>query len=155
MTQRAVDFPGSATELPSPDAAFVAVSVDNDGPPWHSLMLRNSTTGSLDKLLSYERHVRVEWAPAGHALALTNFEGSDSSRCLIFMAGKISSPIDLNASLGKYVNTKEDHHAYCEVVRWKDKETVQLLVHGYGDAHPAGFKRTLFYSLATGLRQDY
>jgi hypothetical protein len=70
--------------------------------------------------------VSVGWAPTGSAFFVTDFKGSDSSDCLVFVLGggapdKRDLSNELRSSGLVPPKTWSNHHVSCEVLRWTDE----------------------------------
>jgi hypothetical protein len=121
--------------------------------------LIEGATKNRIEVLSFSRHVSVGWAPTGVAFFATDFSGSDSSRCLVFLLGGASpEKRDLSEALRTSglvpARAWSNHHVSCEVLRWLDDDELLLRLHGYGDVDPRGFSMRYRYSLRGAFRTD-
>ena len=136
-------FPGEQSHVRAPGGAFVVENVDSDESPHHVLYLRKVATGERRKLIEYERHVKVLWSPTAEFVAIADFEGSDSSRCLVFSVDASKPMIDVSEALRRELPSERrwtgNHHVYFEPHRWIDERTLEVRVSGYGDLSPSGF----------------
>jgi hypothetical protein len=144
------DFP-AAQEVCAPDQNWCVVGTTAEGgDELHTLLLENAATGSRRLLLRYGRHVRVLWAPDSSGLAVTDAEGSDSSRTYLIDIRSLE-----RIDVGKQLITGDptlgpllrNHHAYLDATRFIRSHTLLLSAHGYGDESPNGFQRC--YALDT------
>src|SRR2546423_7329772 len=70
-------FPGRRSELPSPDGRYTLVNVDNGRQNFHSISLKEKSTGTVRKITDYGRSAAVVWAPNSKRFALNDYAGSD------------------------------------------------------------------------------
>jgi hypothetical protein len=137
-------FPGERDRLAAPSGEHVVVNVDSDQPPTHALYVTGRDGNNRRLLLAYERHVTAVWSPDGSLLAVTDFGGSDFSRCLVFDARTARLVVEVSKALKqRYPRERrwsENHHVYFEAERWLDARTLQVKVRGHGDRDPKGFE---------------
>lgn len=153
-------FPEQSADLPSPrgDKSLHWEAPEN-GREQHTLYLIDQPTKNSIEVLSFSRHVSVGWAPTGLAFFATDFAGSDSSRCVVFVLdGTSPDKRDLSEGLRTSglvpAKTWSNHHVFCEVLRWRTDDELLLRLHGYGAADPRGFSQRYRYSLKGTFRPD-
>jgi len=121
--------------------------------------LTDQVTKNSIEVLSFSRHVSVGWGPTGEAFFVTDYAGSDFSRCLVFvLRGASPERRDLSEALriSSLVppKTLTNHHVFCEVVRWLNDDELLIRLRGYGEADPRGFSN-YHYSLKGTFRTEF
>jgi hypothetical protein len=150
-----VSYPEERREALSADGRFAVSNVDSDGSaPNHELVLIDKKTDQRSKIIAYMRHVKVEWAPSGHAFSITNYEGSDASVCLIgIVSDKVEitdvSQLLVTSSKGRLSRKEAGDHLYCEVTKWLNNSEAVLHVHGYGNKSLAKLNQNYTYNIRT------
>jgi hypothetical protein len=148
-----VSFP-KLSQAVSPDGRFVVVGINSDKEPNHTVFLEDRYLKTRRKLFTYERHIVVLWKADSKLFAVTNYVGSNSSRCTIISVDRKAKPIEVTAVLSHQLaeasrkrlqNQLNNHHVYVEAVVWDGPTSLQVKMSGYGDEDPAGF--TEFYEV--------
>ena len=152
-----IAFPGAVGEVKLGSGSLWLVNEyartedEAQDPRAHSLYIEDRATGIRIRIHEYNRHVTVLPSPSGRAVAVTDYEGSNASTCLVFVLVKEVERTDLRnrveaSSLGKLL-PPANSHVYIEAVRWEGEGELRFLVRGYGDANPAGFNVQAAYSI--------
>ena len=150
--QAKVSFPQHSRAV-APDGRFVIAGVDSDADPYHTVFLEDRQLGTRRKLFSYERHIDLLWNPDSKSFSLTDYGGSDYSRCNIVSVDQTVPTIQVWDELLKALTERErkslleNHHVYIAAVQWIGASTLKVKVWGYGDVNPSGFTR--FYGYDT------
>jgi hypothetical protein len=148
-----VPFPAQSLAI-SPDGHHIVVNVDSDEDPHHTVFLEDWFLKTRRKLFNYERHVALLWNSDSQLLAVTDYIGSDTSRCSIISVDDKVPPMQaldllfrqLGEDAKKTLQSQlSNHHAYVEATGWDGPTSVVLKVSGYGERNPAGFAE--FYDL--------
>ncbi len=153
----ATKFPGATATITSPSGRLVIRNVDSDAEPHHTLYLKDGS-GAERKLLSYDRHVSVLWAPNERAVVVNDFAGSDYSVCRLFLVEsgrEIEVSEAITTKYGGDGTVFANHHVYFEGVGWQGPETLKVKVWGYGDRDPKGFSRFFTYRLDATVERTY
>ena len=146
-----VMFPGTHPCVAAPDARIKVCNEDSDVSPFHILSLVRE--GTKRQLFTYDRSVRVYWAPDSRHVAITVSAGSDSSFIRIFSTeGTMNFVVDQEKLCKRLDSTKcgqlsGNGHVYIVVQRWLSKTSLDLKVHGYGEVGPKGFSFDVSYPL--------
>jgi len=161
-TSQLMEFPGTQTQLKSPNGRYVVENVDSDKEPHHTLLLKNIETGAVRTLCTYQRHVTLLWSPDGKKLAVNDYAGSDFSKALLFSVDQDGSPKDIGAELLQSLKESPDrkslvdnHHVYFAVSGWEGNDTLRLKAWGHGDIDPNGFSRHYLYHLGGSFRRAH
>lgn len=93
-----------------------------------------------DRVIAYGRHVDVKWAPSSHMVAVTDYQGSDYARSLVFrlneggVAPEQISIEDLlkGTSTGRLLEAAG--HRYVTSKRWNSNR--ELVIRARGTAGP-------------------
>lgn len=143
-----VAFPGPLAQLPSPHGRYVVENVVSDKEPHHTLRLKDSGTGAVHTLCTYQRHVTVLWSPNGKKFVVNDYAGSDFSKVLIFSVDQDGRPEDVGAGLLQSLKNSPDwrkladnDHVYFAVSSWDGNRAVTLKVWGHGKIEAKGFSR--------------
>ena len=148
-----VSFP-EQSQVVSPDGRYVIVGVDSDAEPHHTAFLEDRINKTRRKLFNYDRHVSFLWYYDSDLIAVTDYVGSDSSRCSIVSVDEKAPPTEVLDLLFRQLSESSreilkrhltNHHVYVEASLWSKPMALKLKVSGYGEADPAGF--TEFYNL--------
>jgi hypothetical protein len=146
-----VTFPGSrhAVNAPSKRVAVLWVEATSQTP--HELLLVGGR--GLQPILSFARHVSVEWSPAGDAFVVTDAFASDGSRIFVYSVtneGRLS-PVPVEFPLDLSDELHANHHAFLQATGWT-MGTLRVLASGYGDGGSGrGFERELRCSRSKGV----
>lgn len=153
-------FPQESADLLSPrgDKSLHWEPPGNNG-ELHRVYLIDLATKKSIEVSSFSRHVSVGWAPTGRALFVTDYSGSDSSRCMAFVVNdQPLQKLDISEQLrdSRLVPSKTwtNHHVFCEVLRWVGRDQLLIRLHGYGDADPRGFSKRYRHSLKGTFRME-
>ena len=159
-----VSFPGPKSETRSPDGRYAIRNVDDEeAQPPHSLTLIDSSSGKQYKIRDYGRHVEVLWSPASDAFIVNDFEGSDSTRPILYPLPWRDEEIDLLKELTDFLRTRgeeklvlQNDHVYLSVNRWLNSREVLCRLEAYGEASPhgSGFEGNYVYKLGKGFRTE-
>jgi WD40 repeat protein len=135
-------FPGTDVAR-SPDRKWELRSEPPTNDEGHKLQLRAVADGSVRQVLSFRRHVNALWAPDSKRIAVTDYEGSDSSECRIVdvNTGKPTSVSDALKGTSLESLIARNHHAYVKCLRWRSPTVVEIEIDAYGDANPKGIKK--------------
>ena len=135
-------FPGSQSQVSSPDRRFALVWVPADDAPGGKHVLKlGGASGPQRVILEFERWVRVAWSPDSRHIAIVKGVGSDASESSVYPTdGK--PPISVWAALRSQQGTSVESlvagadHCYVEADRWLDAATLSVRVWGYGGSRP-------------------
>jgi hypothetical protein len=156
---KAVSFPDHSRAV-SPNRHYTIIGVDSDSEPYHTVFLKDLRLGTRRKLFNYGRHIDLLWNPDSKSFALTDYAGSDYSRCSIVSVDENVPPIQLWDKLVNTVAGNEqksllnNHHAYIAATEWLDAGTLKLKVWGYGNVNTSGFARFYTYDSGRGIRRQ-
>jgi len=145
-----VSFP-QQSQVPSPDSRYSIIREENRSEPFHTAILEDRVLRTRRKLFDYDRGIDLIWNPDSKSFAVTDYEGSDYSRCRIIFADQTAPTIQvwdkLVAALTKSERKSllENHHVYISAVRWVGAGTLKVKVWGYGEVNPSGFTRFYGY----------
>jgi hypothetical protein len=112
------------------------------------------------KLFNYDRNIALLWKSDSRLFAVTDYAGSDNSRCSVVSVDEIVPPIQVLDVLSRQLfeiaaqqlkRSLSNHHAYVEAYVWDGPTSLQVKISGYGDADPAGFVE--FYEVLLPLGQ--
>jgi hypothetical protein len=154
-------FPGTKSELVSPDGRYILQSVDHDEEPYHSIVLKNETSGKTRKICDYERRVSVVWSADSSHFALNNYAGSDYTETNILAVDETVPKIDVQNEILRHDRLLRERvtlvgwgHDYFGVVRWLDPERVVVHHWGHNDDPPLGdFCVCYVYRLGGSVRK--
>jgi hypothetical protein len=148
-----VSFP-TESQAVSPDGRYAIVGVDGDSEPYHSVWMDDRVLKTRQKLFVYDRHIVLLWDNESKSFAVTDYVGSNTSRCKVFSVNRKAPTIQvLNVLLpALFVDARErlkkqlsNHHVYVEAFVWSGSNVLTVKVSGYGDADPTGFEQ--FYNV--------
>jgi hypothetical protein len=154
-----VSFPAQSHAI-SPDGRYDIVDVENATEPHHSVLLEDLYRRTRRKVFDYDRNIALLWKPDSKYFAVTDYIGSDNSRCSILSVDETVPPIQVLDALSRQVSGEtrkqlethlSNHHSYFEAVVWDGPMSLQVKISGYGDADPEGFKE--FYEVLLPARQ--
>jgi hypothetical protein len=151
--KRSASYPEESRSVLSADGRYALSNANHEGgAPNHELVLIDNKTRSSSKVISYTRHIRVAWAPSGHAFFVTNYDGSDSSVCLVGSVSISLSVNDVSQLLSEWSKSRLSRkepgdHLYCEVTKWINESQILLRVHGYGNDHSPNVVEQYMYDL--------
>jgi hypothetical protein len=154
-----VSFPQSSRAI-SPDGHYEIVGVDSDTKPQHTVFLEDRQLKTRRKLFNYDRSISLLWNPDSKSFAVTDYAGSDFSRCGLVSVDEKVPYDDIWEKLVKAVDIAEqksllhNHHVYITATEWIDSEKLRIKVWGYGDANPSGFTRFYVYHIYRWFSQD-
>ncbi len=111
----------------SPNKAFTIYDEDHDEEPNHSLFLKNERTGSKEKLLDFDRHVDVSWAPSSDMFFVNNYAESNESNCVVKMIQR-REKIDIFSLLQKILPKGESgsDHLYVTCTEWNGEKHISI-----------------------------
>jgi hypothetical protein len=146
-----VTFPGTHPCVAAPNGRITVCNEDSNVSPFHALSLVGE--GTKRQLFTYDRSVRVYWAPDSKHVAITVNAGSDSSFIRIFSTDGATSFVVDQEKLCRQLDSRKcsqlsgNGHVYIEAQRWLSKKSLYLKVHGYGEVSPKGFSFEVSYPL--------
>lgn len=153
-----VSFP-EQSQAPSPDARYVIVEEENHAEPFHTAILEDRVLKIRRKLFDYDRSIDLLWNPDSKSFAVTDYEGSDYSRCSIIFTDKTIPTIPVWDKLTKALTERdrrsllENHHVYIAAVQWISVTALKVKVWGYGELNPSGFTRLYSYDRDGGVKR--
>jgi hypothetical protein len=118
-------------------------------------------SGTKVKIHSYDRHVDVLWSPESNALIINDYEGSDSTRPLLYSLPWGDRRTDLLERLTIFLRTRHEEnivlkndHVYFTVRSWINPHELLCQLQAYGEANPrgAGFKGSYVYTIGKTFR---
>jgi len=124
-------------------------------------VLVDSRSGKQHKVRDYARHVEVLWSPASDAFVVNDFEGSDTTRPILYALPWSDSQTDLLENLTDFLRTRgqeklvlQNGHIYLSVQRWINPKELLCRLEAYGEASPhgSGFKGDYVYKIGEGFR---
>lgn len=154
-------FPGPKSEVRSPDARYSVRNVLYDQARSAYLVLIDKKSGKQHKVRDYARHVEVLWSPASDAFVVNDFEGSDSTRPILYSVPWTGKDIDLLQKLTDFLRAQRkekivlgNDHVYLTVQRWINSEELLCKLEAYGEASPhgSGFEGRYVYKIGEGFR---
>jgi hypothetical protein len=157
---KAVSFPEHPRAV-SPNGHYAIVGVDSDTEPFHTVFLEDLRLRIRRKLFNYGRHIDLLWNPDSESFALTDYAGSDYSRCSIVSVDENVPPIQLWDELVNTVAGNEqkgllkNHHVYIAATEWFDSGTLKIKVWGHGEVNSSGFTRVYTYDRGHGIRRQH
>jgi len=146
-TEFPVSFPAHSQAV-SPDGRYAIVGVDNTTGPFHTVFLEDRFLKTRRKLFTYDRHIVLLWKSDSKLFAVTDYVGSDTSRCSIVSVDEKVLPIQVLEVLSRQLaedtwKQLESHlrnqHASVEASVWDGPMSLKVKISGYGNADPAGF----------------
>jgi hypothetical protein len=152
-------FPGRSPESISPNGRYLLHNIDTAlTEPNHALFLCDLKTIQCEKLLAYNRWVKVMWSPNGNNLIVNDHSDSNYSDCIIFQLSSKNKPIEIRREILKMVGNKKhilgNDHVYIDGFRWISQDRVKVRVSGHGAVDPDGFTLWYNYVLGDGFHQD-
>lgn len=155
-----VSFPGKASEVKSPNGRYTVRNTDDQNrTPAHLLTLIDNRNGVAIISYSYSRHVDVLWSPTSKAFVVNDYEGSETSRPLLFTEPWVDQPLDLRERLTDLLCQRGDaksilgnHHVFVVAEKWRGGGEIVCRATGYGDVDRKGFKKVFVYKLRGGFR---
>jgi len=142
-----VSFPAQSQAV-SPDGRYAIVGVDRGTKPSHSVFLEDHFLKTRRKLFNYHQHIVVLWKTDSKLFAVTDYVGSDSSRCSILSVDEKVPPIQVLDVLSRQFSTDtwkqlanrlNKDHVYVEAAVWDGPTSLMVKISGHGDADPGGF----------------
>jgi hypothetical protein len=154
-------FPGPKSEVRSADGRYSVKNILDEHAQRAYLVLIDRGSGKQRKVRDYARHVEVLWSPASDAFVVNDFEGSDSTRPILYSLPLSSSQTDLLEKLTEFLRTRGEEklvrvngHVYLTVQRWINPEELLCRLQAYGEASPhgSGFEGRYVYKIGEGFR---
>jgi Carboxypeptidase regulatory-like domain len=142
-----VSFPTQAQAV-SPDGRYAIAGVDSGTEPYHSVFLEDRSVKTRRKLFNYDRRIVLLWKSDSKLFAVTDYVGSDSSRCSILSVDENVPPIQVLDVLSRQFsaetwkqleNRLSKDHVYVEAAVWDGPTSLMVKISGHGDADPGGF----------------
>jgi hypothetical protein len=138
---------------------YVIIGEENRAEPFHTAILEDRVLKTRRKLFDYDRHIDLLWNPDSKSFAVTDYEGSDYSRCRIIFTDKTIPTIQVWDKLTKALTERdrkslvENHHVYIAAVQWVSATALKVKVWGYGELNPSGFTRFYSYDRDGGVKR--
>ncbi len=160
-SDKKVSFPGPESEARSPDGRYSIKNMLYDNAQRAYLLFVDRTSGKQHKIHDYARHVEVLWSPASDAFVVNDFEGSDSTRPILYSVPTTGTDTDLLQKLTDFLRARREEklvlgngHVYLTVQRWINPEELLCLLQAYGEASPhgSGFEGRYVYKIGDGFR---
>jgi hypothetical protein len=154
-----VSFP-ERSQAASPDGRYMITGVDTDPPPHDAVFLEDRALKTRRKLFDYDRHIALLWANDSKSFAVTDYMGSDTSRCTVVSVDKSVRPIHVLDMLSPALNKDareqlesqlSNQHVYVEAFVWAAPTVLTVKVSGYRDADRAAFE--VFYDVQLNTAQ--
>jgi hypothetical protein len=151
-------FPVSFPEGPqavSRDGRYVVVSTGRPSASRHTLLLEDRVLKTRRKLLNYGKRVVVFWDQYEDLVAVTEYAGTESSRCTIFSVDQDVPPVEVLDLLRSELAESElkclnsmlrNQHMFVQALGW-DQGVFKVRVYEYGATGERGFQ----WEYAVGL----
>jgi hypothetical protein len=142
----------------SPDGRYVLVGVDADTEPNHTVFLEDLRLKTRRKLFDYDRHIDLLWNPNSTSFAVSDYAGSDYSRCNIVSVTENVPLVQVWDELVKAATAKgqksllQNDHVYVAATEWISPKVLKVKVWGHGEVNPSGFTRFYEYEMGLGIR---
>jgi hypothetical protein len=155
----AISFPEHSHAI-SPDGRYVLVAVNADREPSHMVYLEDSQLKSRRKLFNYDRHIDLLWNPDSESFAVSDYAGSDHSRCSIVSVTENVPPVQVWDELVKAAKANDqksllrNDHVYIAATDWISSKILKVKVWGHGEVNPGGFTRFYRYEIGFGIRRQ-
>lgn len=136
-----VTIPGSSS-LESPSSPIRVESREADGQGSHALLLRRKGDDSPRVIYEYGRSVQVDWSSDSNWLLITDHRESDESTCVILRVSD-GQRFDALAAFKREAERYRwlrNHHVYISCSGSLDGGGALVVVTGYGDSDPNGFR---------------
>jgi hypothetical protein len=157
-----VSFPGARSEAKSPDGLYIIRNSDSmTENPAHTLTLVESKGGSVVKVYQYRRSADVLWSPDSDAFVINDYEGSDSTRPVLYKVPWTGTKTGILEELTAFLRSRHEEklvfnndHIYLTVQRWINRHELLCRLEAYGAASPhgSGFKGYYVYGIGDGFR---
>lgn len=154
-----VSFPEQSRAV-SPNGRYAIVGVDSDKEPNHTVFLDDLQQKTRRKLFNYDRHIELLWNSDSKSFAVSDYAGSDYSRCSIVSVTENVPPVQVWDELIKSVNAEErnmllhNDHVYIAATEWISSTILRVKVWGHGDVNPSGFTRFYRYEIRRGFKHE-
>jgi hypothetical protein len=154
-------FPGPKSESRSPDGRYSVKNMLAEHAQRAYLVLVDRKSGMQHKVRDYARHVEVLWSPASDAFVVNDFEGSDSTRPILYFVPWAGNNTDLLQKLTDFLRGRREEklvigngHVYLTVARWVNDQEILCRLEAYGEASPhgSGFDGYYVYKIGDGFR---
>jgi hypothetical protein len=153
-------FPGRRSEVTSLNGRYMIRNSDNlKENPAHTLTLVDAKGGPAIKIYQYARGADVLWSPASDAFIINDYEGSNSTRPVLYEVPWTGTKTDILVELTNFLRSRGgekivfgNDHLYFTARRWLNKREVLCRLDGYGTANPNGFSRDYVYEIGDGFR---
>jgi len=162
VSAQSVSFPGAKSETESPDRRYVIRNSDSlTENPAHTLSLVEAKSGSAIKIYQYARSADVLWSPASDAFVINDYEGSDSTRPVLYAVPWTGTKADLLEEFTHFLRRRHEEklvlkndHVYFTVRRWINPHELLCQLEAYGGASPhgSGFNGYYVYRIGEGFR---
>jgi hypothetical protein len=156
---RPIVFP-EHSRVVSPNGRYVLIDVDADTEPNHTVFLEDLRLKARRRLFNYDRHIDLSWNPDSQSLAVSDYAGSDYSRCRIYSVSENVPPVQVWDELVKAATAKEkksllqNDHVYIAASDWISPRVLKVKVWGHGEVNPAGFTSFYRYEIGVGIRRQ-
>jgi hypothetical protein len=166
-SDKRASFPGPESEARSPDGRYSIKNTFYEHAQRAYLLFIDRRSGKQHKIRDYARHVEVLWSPASNAFVVNDYEGSDSTRPILYSVPWTTSDkdllqnTDLLQKLTDFLRVRREEklvlgngHVYLTVQRWINPEELLCLLQAYGEASPhgSGFEGRYVYKIGDGFR---
>jgi len=143
-------------ELPDPTNTWATAWIEATENQPHQLILKNLKTKEIRLLCAFNRSVKVNWAPDGHSLSITDFAGSSES--LLYIAfpdkkGLVNIEDIFTNQFGRISDIYINGHRYFEATKWLSANELEFTIRAY-DSRPnnAEYFSTYIYTLNDGIK---
>jgi RHS repeat-associated protein len=151
-------FPGTVSELKSPNGKLTIKNIDLEGDVQlsHQLVLTDTAAGTSRILYEYGRHVEVLWSPDSSALVVIDYEGSSSARTILFRFVQSLERIDLESFAADWLRESKRQslvgcgHKYITAKGWTSAQALKLHIEAYGCPGAYSISTDATYSLREG-----
>jgi len=140
---KGISFPGRENCV-SPKKSFkVSCRNDKSHEGACKLIIRDQKNGSERELFDGGRWCELLWQKDDSRIAITDWEGSNSSRILVFDAAKtdpakdLSDIIDMKAVRTKVSEDESGGHCYWEALSWRSNGQLRFRIFGHTDTNPS------------------
>ena len=109
-------------------------------------------------LFGYTRDVNVQWSPGGDRFAVNDYYASNASTCRIFSMDHLAHPVDIEELMKRAEQERpgsfgfaQNDKRYMQAVRWVSNTRITLMVWGWGEWNPSGYRAFMDYVVGKGF----
>ncbi|MCX5813917.1 MAG: hypothetical protein NT178_15420 [Proteobacteria bacterium] len=139
-----VSFPGPEYSTDPTGRYSIELQKPFSGDTLHRLFLKNLRTAEKRELQALDQKADVFWAPDGNAVAITDWNGINTTDIAIYFPDRPNGTIHIQEVFARSSNKFKfirQNQIYFEILEWRNQNNLYFKAWGQRDNNPEAFEK--------------